>query len=898
MLDSIQAQTQLVNLRCEYQIDPLGIETATPHLGWEIRTTQHSLIQSACRILVSDNEASLAQGKGNIWDSGKVSTRESVQFAYDGPKLKSAQYYYWKVTIWDNAGRSYTSAKTAKWQMGLLNATDWKNALWIGYEALPAAERVVPGIHGNGPSNMPGTGKDILPILRKDFIVKSQLKRATIYITGLGQFEASINGRKVGDHFLDPAWTNYEKEVTYVPFDVTRQLHNGKNAIGVMLGNGMFYTPRERYRKFTGAFGYPKMKCLLILEYLNGHIENIPSDQSWKVTSGPITFSSIYGGEDFDARLMQNGWNTPNFNDDFWKPAVTLKDTVQLHSQKAPPVRVMDKFAVSKITHPKSNIWVYDMGQNASGIPSVIIKGKRGSVVKIIPGELLTDSGLVTQQATGDPYYFIYTLSGTGNETWHPNFTYYGFRYLQVEGAEPARGNIKTNLPVIIKMQSLHTRNSAATVGHFSCSNELFNRTFNLINWAIKSNMASVFTDCPTREKLGWLEQDHLMANSIRYNFDVVNLFRQEIAVMKSAQLDNGMIPDIAPEYVHFEGGFRDSPEWGSTGVLLPWYMYQWYGDKSVLAENYDMMKRYVEYLSMQAKDHIVNYGLGDWFDIGPEKPGVAQLTPLALTGTAYYYYDTKILSDVAKLLGKNTDAKLYAEQALTIKQAYNGRFFNKVTKNYATGSQTANAISIYMGLAEPTEKNAVLNNLVADVRKKNNSITAGDIGFRYLLKVLADEGRSDVIFDMNSRADVPGYGYQLAHGATSLTESWQAYRFVSNNHLMLGHLMEWFYNDLAGIQYPDSNGAGHLTIKPQPVGDVTYARADYTSPYGIIKSDWQINGKIFTLKVTIPANTIAKIEFPKAFSKNIREGGKLTNKSGDAVISRGSGVYHFSASN
>jgi alpha-L-rhamnosidase len=551
---------------------------------------------------------------------------------------------------------------------------------------------------------------------------------------------------------------------------------------------------------------------------------------------------------------------------------------------------LMDSFATKKITHPKPNIWIYDMGQNMAGIPCITVKGANGSTVKITPGELLSDSGLVTQQATGSPYYLSYTLSGKDNETWHPDFTYYGFRYLQVEGAEPI-SQANGSLPAIVKMQSLHIRNSAKTAGHFYCSNTLFNKTFDLINWSIKSNMVSIFTDCPTREKLGWLEQDHLMANSIRYNYDVVNLFRQELNVMKSAQLNNGMIPDIAPEYVPFDGGFRDSPEWGSTGVLLPWYIYQWYGDKSVLQKSYDMIKRYVDYLSSQAKNHIVNYGLGDWYDIGPKNPGKAQLTPLTLTATAYYYYDTKILADIAIILNQQADAVKYSEQAATIKQAYNANFFNKETKSYSSGSQTSNAISIYMGLVEPQNKQAVVDNLVADVRKNNNAITAGDIGFRYLLKVLADEGHSDVIFDMNSRADVPGYGYQLAHGATSLTESWQAYRFVSNNHLMLGHLMEWFYNDLAGIQYPDASGSSQFTIKPQPVGDVTFARADYASPYGIIKTDWQVKGKAFALNVTIPANTTANICLPKAYSKNISENGKPVSST---VIVRGSGIYHF----
>jgi hypothetical protein len=890
-----RAQVQVVNLRCEYKINPLGLETQTPHLGWEIKSATPNFTQVACRVWVADNETLLNQGKTNIWDSGKILTRESVQFDYKGPKLQPNHYYYWKVAVWDQAGHSYTATKAAKWQMGLLQAADWQNAKWIGYEALPAADRVVPAIHQAGPKNMPGTGKDVLPLLRKEFTVKNNLKCATVYLTGLGQFDACLNGKKIGNDFLDPGWTNYDKEALYVPFDVTSLLSRGKNTIGIMLGNGMYYIPRERYRKFTGAFGYPKMKCLLVLQYQDGHVENIVSDENWKAAPGPITFSSIYGGEDFDARLVQAGWNTSNFDDHKWRPAISTMDTAQLHSQKADPVMVMDSFLTKKITHPKPNVWVYDMGQNSSGIPQLTVKGVSGAAVKITPGELLAEDGTVSQKGIGSPNYFTYTLSGNGVEIWHPQFSYYGFRYLQVEGASPAIEN-NGDLPVIIKMQSLHIRNSAGVVGHFYCSNELFNRTFNLINWSIKSNMVSIFTDCPTREKLGWLEQDHLMANSIRYNYDAVTLFKQTINVMKAAQLDNGLIPNIAPEYVPFEPMFRDSPEWGSTGVLLPWYIYQWYGDKTVLAESFEMIKRYVGYLSSKSKDGIVAYGLGDWFDIGPKALGRSQLTPLAVTGTAYYYYDTKILADIAKLLGKQADAEKYSLQASAIKQVYNDHFFNKETKNYSTGSQAANAISVYMGLVAPENKKAVVDNIVADIRKNNNAITAGDIGFRYLLKVLADEEHSDVVFDLNNRSDVPGYGYQLAKGATALTESWQALPTVSNDHLMLGHLMEWFYNDLAGIQYPDASGVGHFTIKPQPVGDVTAAKADYQSPYGTIKSDWQVKNHVFTLTVTIPANTSAKIYLPKAFSKNIRDDGKLVSSPGQMMVTKGSGVYHFSA--
>ena len=812
-------------------------------------------------------------------------------------KLTAATTYYWKVKVWDNKNNTSSWSQIVRWQMGLLERKDWMSAKWIVYQGLPDKDRIVPAIHGDGNPAL-GKGKDVLPLLRKKFNVDKPIKKASIFICGLGHFEARINGEKVGDHFLDPGWTNYDKQALYVSFDITSQIKPGANAIGVSLGNGMYYIPRERYRKITGAFGYPKMICRIKLDYQDGTTANLVSDENWKTASGPITFSSIYGGEDYDARLEQAGWDTPGFDDSNWKNALAVADGPQLTAQSAAPLKVMDTLATKKISHPNDSSWVYDLGQNASGIPLIVLQGKKGAVVKITPGELLDDKGTVNQQASGAPYYFLYTLKGSGKETWHPLFTYYGFRYLQVEGAIPLRELNAAKKPVVLKIKGLHTRSSADKTGEFSCSDQLFNRTYNLINWAVKSNMASILTDCPHREKLGWLEEAHLMGNSIRYNYDVANLFMQEISNIRQAQRANGMIPDIAPEYVVFEGGFVDSPEWGSTGVILPWYVYQWYGNKQMLTDNYEMIRRYVDYLKTRAHNNLIDYGLGDWFDIGPKAPGEAQLTPKALTATAYYYYDLQILSKIALLTGKKEDALKYEQIAKDVRRDFNHAFYNAQTHQYATGSQTANAISVYMGLVEPENKQAVVDNIVNDLREHKNAITAGDIGFRYLLKVLADEGRSDVIFDMNSRSDVPGYGYQLAHGATALTESWQAYRFVSNNHFMLGHLMEWFYNNLAGISQHDSSVASRqIVIRPEPVGNITSAKATFHSPYGNISSSWVKAASSFKLHVEIPPNTSATIYLPTNTGSLVYEGGKVIAKTARQkyfVVHTGSGIFNY----
>ncbi|MEO6631466.1 MAG: family 78 glycoside hydrolase catalytic domain [Mucilaginibacter sp.] len=905
---SVSAQTVVSGLTCELNVDPIAIDTQNPALSWRISGNQRNLKQIAYRILVADDFALLGTNVGNTWDSKKKLSAQSLQIPFVGKKLESLKSYYWKIMVWDNHHQKSGWSKVGKWQMGLLSKSDWRGAKWIAYERMADSLKLIPGIENTNDKRW-NEGSDVLPIVRKEFIVGKKLTKATILITGLGQFDLSLNGNKVGDHFLDPGWTKYDKHALYVAFDVTNELKSGKNAIGIMLGNGFYYIPGERYHKLKGAFGYPKMICRVALQYQDGSEENIVSDQSWKAAPGPVTFSSIYGGEDYDANLAQKGWNRVDFNDVGWKNAVVVDGPEQLDVQAEAPLKIFDQFSPVKISQPKPGVWVYDMGQNASAIPYIKVSGSKGAAIKLTPAELLNNDGLITQEAVGTPVYFKYTLKGKSIETWHPQFMYYGFRYIQVEGAVPPGEPNNNQLPVISAIKSLHTRNSADGVGKFNCSNDLFNKTFKLIDWAIRSNTASVFTDCPHREKLGWLEEAHLVGPSIRYNYDIATLCRKVVTDMINSQTAEGLIPDIAPEYVEFGGGFRDSPEWGSNGIIMPYYMYQWYGDKQVLSESYEMMTRYAGYLQKQSKNNLLYFGLGDWYDLGPKDPGVSQLTPPGITGTAIYYYDLTILSKVATVLGKTGDAVKYNGLASEVKKAFNNTFFDKKTMQYGTGSQTANAMAVYTGMVEPGYKAVVIDNIVKDIRLHNNGLTAGDIGYRYLLRVLDDADRSDVIFDMNSRSDVPGYGYQLARGATSLTESWQGNRISSNNHFMLGHLMEWFYSGLGGIR-PDSNSIAFdkIVIRPEPVGNVTWANASYLSPYGMIANSWKKTDRLFTMQTSIPGNTTAIIYLPASKNAVVNEKGRsllnrrdikiLKFENERAVLAVGSGNYSFSVRN
>ena len=902
------AQILRVNhLRCEYQAHPLGVQTRTPALSWEISASQRNTVQTAYQVVVAESLEQLKQGLGDSWNSGKVASGASIQVRYAGKALQPAHTYYWKVKTWDNHDGVSEWSAPAAWQTGLFAPADWKGARWIAYDQLPAARATVLPVDGAKDTYR---DNNILPLLRKQFTAKKPTK-ATLFISGLGQFEAVLNGQKVGNHFLDPGWTKYDKQAQYVTFDVTNLVKSGPNALGVMLGNGFYYVPavKERYRKLKSAFGHPKLICRLALDYADGSHQNVVSDPTWRTAAGPVTFSSIYGGEDYNASLEQAGWATAGFQDKGWRPVSSVDGPLHLVAQEQEPLRVFDAFKAQSTTQPQPGKWVYDFGQNASGIIELQVRGHRGDTVRVTPAELLGADKTVTQKNTGRGFYFTYVLKGSGIETWRPRFTYYGFRYAQVEGGVPKGEANPKNQPEILGLTALHTRNAAAKVGSFSCSNDLLNRTNTLIDWAVKSNLASVMTDCPHREKLGWLEQTHLMGASLRYGYDIATLCRKTIADMRASQTPEGLVPEIAPEYVKFEWGgdmFRDSPEWGSASIILPWYVYQWYGDRQVLAENYDLMRRYVAYLGTKANGHILSQGLGDWYDLGPKPPGVSQLTPMGVTGTATYYYDLTILAQIARLLGKTADATAYSTLGAEVRTAFNAKFFNSQTKQYATGSQTANAMAVYMGLVNPADKAAVIENIVQDLRTRDNTLTAGDIGYRYLLRVLEDASRSDVIFAMNNRADVPGYGYQLAHGATALTESWAALPTVSNNHLMLGHLMEWLYSGLGGIRPAAGSVAfDKIDIRPEPVGDVTSARASHKSPYGLIATNWKKTGAAFELKVTIPANATATIFLPATASARITEGGQPLEKypelqslgfaEGRVRIKVGSGTYHFS---
>ena len=788
-------------LYCDYKENPVGILTK-PQFSWNLKSGKRNQFQSAYHVLVADNPQLLKRDSGNVWDTKKVDTDQSINIVYHGRNLKPGKKYYWKVKVWDKNGKESNWSKSATFYTALFDSSDWKGAKWIGIEDMDDSLRLVPGIPTWG-YNTKGIAvrRPITPLLRKEFSLIKKIESAYLFISGLGHYKAYINGNKISDDFLSPGWTNYDKTCLYNIYDVTNEVQKGGNALGIIVGNGFYNINNERYRKLLITYGMPKAIACLKIKYTDGTIESIVTGKDWKTSPSPITYTSIYGGESYDSRLKQPGWNNPGFDDSKWQNALLVKSPKGiLTPETIYPVKFVKTYLPKKIQKTGIDTFMFDFGQNASGIVEIKVKGNKGDTVRIYPSELFHEKFKDNQRFTGPPHYYEYILNGEGIETWKPQFSYYGLRYAHVIGAEPTKFRNNVATPELLDIKLFHNSSTAPQKGSFWCSNNLFNKIDTLIRFGIKSNMQSVLTDCPHREKLGWIEQTYLMGNSIQYNYEVYHLFCKLVRDMMDSQRESGLIPNIAPEFIVFGDAFSDSPEWGSAIIMLPYYIYKWYGDISLIEEAWESMLKYIQYLDSKAENNIISYGLGDWYDLGPELPGFPQLSPIATTATAVYFQNYKYLSILAKELGNEEYAIQFAEKAEQIRQAYNKHLFNPEKAIYATGSQTAMAIPLSMQIVEDEYKEQVLHNLVDSIRVNDKALTAGDIGFHYLIDALTKGDQSQLLYEMNNRDDVPGYGYQLKKGATALTESWDALGRKSNNHLMLGHLEEWLYTGLGGI--------------------------------------------------------------------------------------------------
>ncbi|MDE6418616.1 MAG: glycoside hydrolase family 78 protein [Duncaniella sp.] len=733
----------------------------------------------------------------------------------------------------------------------------FEGADWIAMDA--DSTIIFPHIHLLGAKSQKGKSLKVyeMPVLSKRVHLDGEVKSATAYVSGLGQYELYVDGQKADTLFLDPGWTMYNRRLLYNKIDVT-PLMSGKDEVelAVWLGNGMYNIPLKGYHKMGGSCGAPKMILAVDIEYADGSRRRVVSDGSWIASESPVRFTSIYAGE----------WHDASF-EGTRRPAVVTRphwDVPIVEQTAGTRVRYHSETPAKKIG-PN----LYDFGKNGSGIVRLDVKGERGASVTVKPAEILKDGAVYQRSMPG--YQWKYTLAGEPEgETWQPRFSYTGFRYAEVT-ADPS--------VEVIGVTGIHTTADVAEAGSFECSDTLMNRIHDLIDQAIRSNMVSITTDCPTREKLGWQEQNHLMAASMMYRYDVRDLFNKIADDLDDSQHEDGAIPTIAPEYTMFQAGsgFEDTPEWGASFILCPWYTYVWYGDSTAMARHYGDMKRYIDYLGSRAEEGILDYGLGDWFDIGPERPGKAQLTSVALTATAIYHLELATMAEIARTLGHGEDAEAFKTEADRVAEAFNARFLNHTDKVYENGSQTALAMALCCGLAE---KGCVvpetMQALVADIEARGNAVTAGDIGYKYLVEALTENGADSLLYAMNTDDSLPGYAYQLREGATALTESWQAYDNVSNNHMMLGHLMEWLYGGIGGLRQADGSTAWErAVIAPRMVGDMKWARTSLMTPHGRLACEWSRDpvAGTWSLSATIPADTTATIHLPDGSTREVGEG-------------------------
>ena len=855
-------------LRCERLVNPLGIDVPQPPLSWLTQSNQRGQRQTAYRILVASTRRTLDAHRGDYWDSGKILSDDSVGIAYAGHPLVSGAQYFWKVMAWDKDGLPSRWSEAASWTMGLLEDSDWQ-ARWIG---------APPGVTGDAAKG--------LPIFRKPFRVDQPVRRALVHVTGLGHYDLFLNGGKVGDRFLDPAWSVYEKTVYYATYYVTAALLQGENVLGLMLGKGFYNTAGDR--RIHGVDAKRPLKLILRanIELADGSRQVVVSNGSWRVAGGPLTHCAILGGSDYDARRLPAGWAEAGFDDTRWSNALqTDGPGGRLRTCTAPPMKVMDILEPIRIDEPKSGVFVYDFGQNASAVPRITVRGEAGHMLTMTPAEQRfgqspqanDGNGRVNQAGVGKPNYWQYTLRGGPAETWLPPFTYSGFQYVQVTGAVPAGHPNPQGLPVVEKLVSCHVRNAAATVGTFSCSNPLLNDIHDMIDWAVRSNLGHVLTDCPHREKLGWLEVSYLMEPSIACVYDIGNFYHKITRDIRDSQDKNGAIYTVAPNYPDFAGGFRYTPEWGAAGVILPWQIYQRYADQRVLVDNFETMKRFVDYMQETATDLVPVAGLGDWCDYGHGYgPGASRFTPPQLSAMATFHNCTRIVAQTAALLDKPEGQKAYGALADRIRTRFNATYFDNQNEYKNLGSpQTANAMALITGLAPPEKAAAIAERIVEDLMTRACQQTSGDVGFTYLVQALAAYGYHDVLYDVVTRRDLGSYGYFVDHGWTSLPETWDANTSSSMNHCMLGHIQQWLYEALGGIRRaPQATAYKKMALIPQLLDGLTWVTSTYQSVHGTIRSAWEIKERRFFWNVTIPPNTSAMVCVPAAGKMDVREGG------------------------
>ncbi|MGI8905197.1 MAG: family 78 glycoside hydrolase catalytic domain [Candidatus Sumerlaeaceae bacterium] len=1034
------AGLSVTQLRCENLPEPINIDTPKPRFSWVLTSTERAQRQSAYQLLAASSRELLEPGKADLWDSGRISSDQSILVEYAGKPLRSDQQVFWTVRVWDARGAQAAAAEPASFTTALLQPSEW-SAKWIGSGdetaitsvpmeraswiwaqepepaqgklpqvgegvtctfvrefTLPSAsitsavmtasadnsgrlflnnrdmgeipdweqarqftvtEQLKPGAsntvritatnggdHPNpaglvgllyvrfadgtttqiatdsswrvsidggkaspsaarvlGPWGMKPWERATVtaavgprPIFRKQFALAKPIRRAVVHICGLGHHKLFVNGKPAADTFLDPPWAEYRKTAFYNTYDITSHVRQGDNAFGVMLANGFFNTAGDRRINGNHASRPLSLIVQARVEYTDGTTDVVQTDDTWQCRPGPYTHTAILGGADYDARQLPNGWASAGAQSNGWSnAALSVKPQWLLSAAISPSLRTFEEFQPASITEPAPGHYVYDFGQNASAAPRLRVKGPAGSKVRLTYSEQRQGSkdahndgkGLADQSGIRSPNYLEYTLRGGEEESWFSDLYYSGYQYMEVTGAVPNGWPNPENKPVLLDLKSVHVRSGAPTVGTFNCSDPMYEKIDRMVDWSVRSNLSHVLTDCPHREKMGWLEVIHLMWPSIASRYDLARFGPKVARDIRDAQQPSGEIFTVAPAYPDgFPGGFQYTPEWGASGVLIPWYTYVWYGDRRVLVENYDCMHRFVDYMSSTAKDYVPVAGLGDWYDYGHgQELGASRFTPTDLTAMCIYADCAGRVSQAAGVLGRSDDERKYRELTDKIRESFNRHFQVTAGEYKNNGSpQTANAMALVTGMVSREKTSATVERIVGDMQKRGWQQTAGDVGFHYLVRALADGHRHDALFKMLARTELGSYQFLANAGWTALPESWNAYRHYSMNHCMLGHIQEWFSQDLAGIA-PDESGTSdsvgfkHFHLRPVVDGPITSATAALQSPYGEIRCSWvrvstTYSSRVF-INATVPVNTRATLHLPSVDANKLLESGR-----------------------
>src|SRR5437016_2072415 len=882
------------NLRCEYKVDPMGIDVRKPRLSWELVNPERGVLETSYEIRVAQSEADLAKGK-LLWDGGKQASQASIQVEYGGPALESRRIYYWQVRVADNHGHLSDWSQPGHWEMGLLQAADWK-AKWI-----------TPNLAEDETKSNPA------PLLRREFSFDKKVERARLYATAMGLYEMSLNGKRVGDEYFTPGWTAYDFRYQYQTYDVTGSLKNGTNCLAAMLGDGWF---RGRLAWDDKRNSYGKKLALLaqlVVTYKDGTQQIVGSDDGWKSATGAVLESDIYNGETYDARLEQPGWNEAGFDDKNWKSVTVLPTPkAKLVAPAGPPVKAMEQITPVKVLKTPGGDTVLDMGQNMVGWIRFRLTAPAGTTITLRHAEVLDKAGnFYTANLRSAEETIRYTAKGQGTESFQPHFTFQGFRYVSVSGW-PGEVNPEDFTGMVV-------HSAVARTGSFEASNPLLNRLQHNIIWGQKGNFLDVPTDCPQRdERLGWTGDAQVFSRTAAFNMDVAGFFTKWLKDVAADQFENGSVPYVVPNVLGNRptGQPGGSAAWADSAVIIPWNMYLSYGDKRVLEEQYDSMTRWVEYERGRAGDDYIWSGdshFGDWLAFATNRadyPGAT--TSKDLIATAFFAHSTDLLQRAAQVLGKRNDAERYAELLAKIKSAFCREFVTE-TGRVGEATQSAYALALQFDLLSESLRAVAAKRLADEVRTRGH-LTTGFVGTPYLCHVLSRYGYLDEAYLLLNRDQYPSWLYPIKQGATTIWERWDGQKpdgtfqdksMNSFNHYAYGAVGDWMYRVMAGLEIDEAApGYKHILIQPQPGGGFTRVKVSHQTLYGRASSAWEIKDGEFFLAVEIPTNTRATVRLPEAQLTNVKESDQsLVNGNGitsvrqegyAVIVEIGSGTYRF----